>query len=67
VPTHSQKARALMLRVRLYGLPTDNDDAIAELAKVFDVLDDSKNVEPRNLKTKLRFRYLTLAFLDTEA
>jgi hypothetical protein len=56
-----------MLRVRLYGLPTDNDDAVTELAKVFDVLDDSKNVEPRNLKTKLRFRYLTLAFLDAEA
>ena len=56
-----------MLRVRLYGLPADNDDAVAELVKVFDVLDDSKNIEPRNLKTKLRFRYLTLAFLDTEA
>ena len=56
-----------MLRVRLYGLPADNDDAVAELVKVFDVLDDSKNVEPRDHKTKLRFRYLTLAFLDSEA
>ena len=56
-----------MLRVRLYGLPADNDDAVAELVKVFEVLDDSKNIEPRNLKTKLRFRYLTLTFLDAEA
>lgn len=52
-----------MLRVRLYGLPADNDEAVTELAKVFDLLDDSNNVEPRNLKTKLRFRYLTLDFL----
>jgi len=55
-----------MLRVRLYGLPADNDDAVTELAKVFDVLDDSTNVAPRNLKTKLRFRYLTLDFLAEE-
>ena len=55
-----------MLRVRLYGLPADNDEALTELAKIFDVLDDSKNVEPRDRRTKLRFRYLTLAFLDSE-
>ena len=53
-----------MLRIRLYGLPADNDDAVTELTKVFDLLDDSNNVEPRNLKTKLRFRYLTLDFLS---
>jgi hypothetical protein len=56
-----------MLRVRLYGLPADNDDAMTELAKVFDVLEDSKNVAPRDPRTKLRFRYLTLDFLAPEA
>jgi len=66
-PAHPEKGCVLMLRVRLYGLPADNDDAVTELAKVFDVLDDSKNVEPRERRTKLRFRYLTLAFLDAEA
>jgi hypothetical protein len=56
-----------MLRVRLYGLPADNDDALIELAKLFDVLEDSTNVAPRDPRTKLRFRYLTLDFLATEA
>lgn len=56
-----------MLRIRLYGLPTDNDDAVTELARVFDVLEDSKNVAPRDPRTKLRFRYLTLDFLAPEA
>lgn len=55
-----------MLRVRLYGLPTDNDDAVIELAKLFDVLEDSTNIAPRDQRTKLRFRYLTLDFLAQE-
>ena len=60
-----------MLRVRLYGLPDDNADAVAQLREVFDVLDETDDIEPRQSKTgrptKLRFRYLTLGFLDAEA
>ena len=61
-----------MLRVRLYGLPDDNADAVAQLREVFDVLDETDDIEPRPTKnggrpTKLRFRYLTLGFLDSES
>jgi hypothetical protein len=60
-----------MLRVRLYGLPDDNADAVAQLREVFDVLEESADIEPKQNKTgkptKLRFRYLTLGFLDIEA
>ena len=60
-----------MLRVRLYGLPDDNADAVAQLREVFDVLDETGDIEPRPAKngrpSKLRFRYLTLGFLDSGA
>ena len=59
-----------MLRVRLHALPDDNADAVAELAKVFEILEDSGDVTPRKNSptgpTRLRFRYLILGFLDTE-
>jgi hypothetical protein len=60
-----------MLRVRLYGLPDDNAEAVATLREVFDVLEESSDITPRETQagkpTKLRFRYLTLGFLDIEA
>ncbi len=60
-----------MLRVRLHALPDDNADAVAELAKLFEILDDSGDVTPRkngpdSHPTRLRFRYLTVGFLDAE-
>lgn len=55
--------RLPMLRIRLHALPEDNADAVAELARVFEVLEDSGDITPRG-KTKLRFRYLTVRFLD---
>lgn len=54
-----------MLRIRLYALPEDNTDAVTELARVFEILDDSGDIQPRGT-TKLRFRYLTVRFLDSE-
>ena len=60
-----------MLRVRLHALPDDNADAVAELAKFFEILEDSGDVTPRKntqeRPTRLRFRYLTVGFLDAEA
>ncbi|WP_157436426.1 hypothetical protein [Actinospica robiniae] len=56
-----------MIRIRLHALPQDNADAVAELGKVFEILEDSGDVTPRkNSTSKLRLRYLTLAFLDAE-
>ena len=60
-----------MLRVRLYGLPADNAEAVALLREVFEVLEESKDIEPKRntpsgKPTKLRFRYLTLSLLDPE-
>ncbi|HEV2345371.1 MAG TPA: hypothetical protein VGS97_14825 [Actinocrinis sp.] len=48
-----------MIRVRLYALPEDNNAAVAALAEVFDVLDDSGDRAPRG-PSRLRFRYLTV-------
>lgn len=60
-----------MLRVRLHALPEDNAEAVAELAKVFELLEDSGDITPRKngpdrRPTRLRFRYLTVEFLDTQ-
>lgn len=54
-----------MLRIRLYAMPEDNANAVAELARVFEVLEDSGDVAPRG-SSKLRFRYLTLRFPEHE-
>ena len=48
-----------MIRVRLYALPEDTAAALATLAEVFDVLEDSGDRIPRG-RTRLRFRYLTV-------
>jgi hypothetical protein len=56
-----------VIRIRLHALPQDNADAVVELGKVFEILEDSGDVKPRkNSTSKLRLRYLTLAFLDAE-
>lgn len=60
-----------MLRIRLYALPEDNADAVAELARVLEILEDSGDIEPKRSRVgstppKLRFRYLTARFLDPE-
>lgn len=48
-----------MIRVRLYALPEDNAAALAALAEVFQILDDSGDRNPRT-GGALRFRYLTV-------
>ena len=48
-----------MIRIRLYALPEDTAAAVAALAEVFDVLEDSGDREPRG-HSRLRFRDLTV-------
>ena len=48
-----------MIRLRLYALPEDTAAAVAALAEVFDVLEDSGDRVPRG-RSRLRFRYLTV-------
>ena len=48
-----------MIKLRLYALPEDTAAAVARLAEVFDVLEDSGDRIPRGT-SKLRFRYLTV-------
>ena len=48
-----------MIRLRLYALPEDNAAALARLAEVFQILDDSGDRPPRR-GGALRFRYLTV-------
>lgn len=54
-----------MLCIRLHALPEDNAEVVAELTRVFEVLEDSGDITPRGA-TKLRFRYLIVRFLDHE-
>lgn len=58
-----------MIRIRLHALPADNADAVTELAKVFEILEDSGDVTPKKGPgpSRLRFRYLTVAFPDDES
>lgn len=46
-----------MIRLRLHALPENNAAALAALANLFDVLDDSGDRTPRGT-TRLRYRYL---------
>ena len=48
-----------MIKLRLYALPEDNAAAVARLADLFEILDDSGDRTPRGA-SKLRFRYLTV-------
>ena len=48
-----------MIRIRLYALPEDNAAALAALAEVFQILDDSGDRPPRG-GGALRFRYLAV-------
>lgn len=48
-----------MIRIRLYALPEDNAAALARLAELFDVLDNSSDRAPRG-GGALRLRYLTV-------
>ena len=48
-----------MIRLRLCALPDDNAAAVARLAALFDVLEDSGDRNPRT-GGALRFRYLTI-------
>lgn len=48
-----------MIRIRLHALPEDTAAAVARLAEVFEILDDSGDRPPRGTSA-LRFRYLTV-------
>ena len=52
-----------MIRIRLYALPAGNAQAVARLAALFDVLEDSGDRAPRG-PSALRFRYLTVRIPD---
>jgi hypothetical protein len=52
-----------VIRIRLYALPEDNAAALARLAEVFDVLEDSGDRTPRR-GGALRLRYLTVRVPD---
>jgi hypothetical protein len=54
-----------VIRLRLYALPGDNTAAVARLAEVFDVLEDSGDRAPRGASA-LRFRYLTVRIPDPD-
>ena len=48
-----------MIRIRLYAMPDDNAAALARIAALFEVLEDSGDRNPRT-GGALRFRYLTV-------
>lgn len=52
-----------MIRLRLHALPEDTAAAVARLAELFDILDDSGDRHPRGA-TRLRLRYLTVRIPD---
>ncbi len=52
-----------MIRLRLHALPKDTAAAVARLAEVFDILDDSGDRHPRG-NSALRLRYLTVRIPD---
>jgi hypothetical protein len=46
-----------VIRIRLHALPEDTAAAVARLAELFDILDDSGDRAPRGVSA-LRLRYL---------
>lgn len=52
-----------MIRIRLHALPEDTAAAVARLAALFDILDDSGDRPPRR-GGSLRLRYLTVRIPD---
>jgi hypothetical protein len=53
-----------VIRIRLHALPEDTAAAVARLADLFDILDDSGNRAPRGASA-LRLRYLTVRIPPT--
>lgn len=54
------------MKIRLWGLPTENDQVAQVLRAVFTVVEESGDYQPRYGDSPLRRRYLELR-LDTAA